>query len=420
MSTAPPASGMHKRLRRMTGRDPEERHRSASPLELLFDLTFVVAFGVAANEAAHFAAEGHWAVAIWGFLFAMMAIIWAWINYSWFASAFDTDDWLFRVLTMVQMVGVLVVALGIPTMFRSIDEGTVFANDVIVAGYVVMRLAMVAQWIRAAVQDPQRRKTAIRYATIVTASQVGWVSALLVRDISLALVIFFILAAIVLDFIGPVIAERTSPTPWHPHHIAERYGLFAIITLGEGVIGTVAAVSAVVDHQGWSKEAVLIIVAGTGLTFGMWWCYFMIPSGKVISLHRERSWGWGYSHGFLYTSIAATGAGLHVAAYQLEGVATIGPVATVLTVAIPVLVFGLSLFAIYTYLMQEFDPLHILLYAGMVGLLLLSVVLAGWGVDIGVCLIVAMLGPVVVVVGYETIGHRHQEVALERMVASAP
>ena len=41
------------RIRRMSGRDPYEPHRTATPLELLFDLTFVVAFGIAASEFAH-------------------------------------------------------------------------------------------------------------------------------------------------------------------------------------------------------------------------------------------------------------------------------------------------------------------------------------------------------------------------------
>jgi low temperature requirement protein LtrA len=418
MSTpAPPEAGMHKRLRRMTGRDPEERHRSASPLELLFDLTFVVAFGVAANEAARYAAEGHWAPAIWGFLFAMMATIWAWINYSWFASAYDTDDWLYRVLTMVQMVGVLVLALGIPVMFQSIDEGTRFANDIIVAGYVVMRLAMVAQWLRAAAQHPAGRRTALRYAAFVTASQVGWVTLLALRDAPLPLFIAAAAITVFLDFGGPSLAERGHPTPWHPHHIAERYGLLAIIALGEGVIGTVAAVSAVIGHQGWSREAILLVIAGTGLTFGMWWCYFTIPSGLVLARHRERSWIWGYTHAILFASIAATGAGLHVAAYQLEGEARIGMVAAVLTVVIPVLVFGLCVFALYAYLVRELDPFHFLLLGGMLAVLALSVFLAGQGVELGWCLIVAMLSPAVVVVGYETIGHRHGEAALARIAA---
>ena len=47
------------RLRRMSGRDPHEPHRVATPLELLFDLTFVIAFGVAASEFAHTLVTGH-------------------------------------------------------------------------------------------------------------------------------------------------------------------------------------------------------------------------------------------------------------------------------------------------------------------------------------------------------------------------
>ena len=43
----------------MSGRDPHEPHRVATPLELLFDLTFVIAFGVAASQLAHSLASGH-------------------------------------------------------------------------------------------------------------------------------------------------------------------------------------------------------------------------------------------------------------------------------------------------------------------------------------------------------------------------
>ena len=148
---------------------------SATPLELLFDLTFVVAFGVAGNEAAHLLAEGHWFAAVAGFAFAMFAVCWAWINFTWFASAYDTDDWVFRLLTMVQMVGVLVLALGLPPVFDSLDHGGYLDNGVMVAGYVVMRLAMVAQWLRAARQDPERRSTCLGYAAAITVAQVGWI-----------------------------------------------------------------------------------------------------------------------------------------------------------------------------------------------------------------------------------------------------
>ena len=53
-----------------------------------------------------------------GFCFATFAVSWAWINFSWFASAYDTDDWVYRLTTMVQMVGVLVLALGLPRHVR--------------------------------------------------------------------------------------------------------------------------------------------------------------------------------------------------------------------------------------------------------------------------------------------------------------
>ena len=100
---------VHRRTQ-MGGRDPHESHRAATPLELLFDLTFVVAFGIAADELARFVAEGHVGAGLAGFVFATFAISWAWINFTWFASAYDTDDWVFRLATMLQMVGVLVLA----------------------------------------------------------------------------------------------------------------------------------------------------------------------------------------------------------------------------------------------------------------------------------------------------------------------
>ena len=73
--------------RRFRGRDPEEHHRAATPLELLYDLTLVVAFGVAADELAHYVADDHVLAGVAGFASAAFAASWAWVNYSWFASA---------------------------------------------------------------------------------------------------------------------------------------------------------------------------------------------------------------------------------------------------------------------------------------------------------------------------------------------
>ena len=197
-------TGSHHRVR-MGGRDPAEEHRTATPLELLFDLTFVIAFGAAANELAHELAEGHAGAGLLGFAFATFGIAWAWGNFSWFASAYDTDDWVFRLATMVQMVGVLVLALGLPVMFSTIDEGTIVDNAVMVAGYVVMRVAMVFQWLRAARQDPDRRRACLTYATAISVAQVGWI-ALLVAHTSVLVTFVWAAALVLVELAGPLIA----------------------------------------------------------------------------------------------------------------------------------------------------------------------------------------------------------------------
>jgi low temperature requirement protein LtrA len=419
VTAAPPANetkdaGRQHRLRRMTGRDPREGHRGATPLELLFDLTLVVAFAQAGSETAHLIAEGHISAAIPAFAFVMFAVCWAWINFSWFASAFDTDDWFYRVTTMVQMVGVLVLALGIPDVFDSIDRGGPVDNGVVVAGYIVMRVAMLAQWIRVAVQDPAHRKVALGYVVTISVSQIGWTGALFL-ELPVAGFLPLALVLVGIELIGPILAERRDGgTPWHPHHIAERYGLLLIITLGEGILGTITAVAALVDHVGWSLEAGLVAVAGTGLTFGLWWNYFIVPSADVLEHHRHRSWGWGYGHIPLFASIAAIGAGVHVAAYVVEGEATIGVVGAVLATAIPVAIATLVYFVLYSYLLRGFDPFHVGLFIGTLVVLGVAVALAAQGLSLGWSLIVVMLAPVVTIVGFESIGHRHMAAALER------
>ena len=398
----------------MSGRDPHERHRAATPLELLYDLTFVVAFGQAADQFAHLLAEGHIAEGLAGFGFATFAICWAWINFSWFASAYDTDDWAFRVATMVQMVGVIILALGLPVMFHSIDEGRSIDNGVMVVGYVVMRVAMLFLWLRARRQDPARRRACTIYAATIGLTQVGWV-ALILAQLTTPVFAALGLLLVVAELAGPVLADRgEGATPWHAHHIAERYGLLAIIALGEGVIGTVASLSAVVEAQGWTVDAALVAVAGTGLTFGMWWTYFIIPSGEVLHAHRERAFPWGYGHIVLFGSIVATGAGLHVAAYYIGDESKLSATGTVLTVAVPLAVYLVSVFTLYTALVRVFDPFHLGLLAGTAVVLVASVLLATWGLPMSVCLVVLMLAPLVTVIGYETVGHRHQAEVLAR------
>ena len=404
-------------LRVMSGRDPAEAHRVATPLELLFDLTFVVAFGVAASELAHLLAEGHVRTGLIGFGFSIMLVCWAWVGFSWFASAYDTDDWVYRLLTMLQMVGVIILALGLPPMYASIDKGAHIDNRMVVAGYVVMRIALVALWIRAARQDPARRSICLTYAVTLSVSQIGWVGIMIVNA---SLPVTFLLVGVmtVVELSGPWYVEtRKGSAPWHAHHIAERYGLLTIIALGEGIVGTVASLSAEVAEGGWNVDAVLVAVAGIGLTFGMWWIYFVVPASHLLHADRRRAIRFGYSHIPLFGAIVGTGAGLHAAAYYIDHHSTLSSVGTVLAVAIPVGVYIGSIYLLFTLLVSEWDSFHTVLLVLTGAVLGGAVALAAAGVSMPVCLVIITLAPMVTILGFELIGHRHAVEVVNRRLA---
>jgi low temperature requirement protein LtrA len=352
---------------------------------------------------------------IGGFAFGSFAVSWAWLNYSWFASAYDTDDWVFRLATMVQMVGVIVLTLGLPQMFASIDHGDTLDNGVVVAGYVVMRVSMVFLWWQVSRHDPVHAPAARMYMLNVGVAQVGWVTlAILSLPIGTTFALCTLLYAI--EIAGPYYIEHRNPTPWHAHHIAERYGLLVIITLGEVILGTVAAINALVHGEaGWSVDAALLAVAGVGLAFACWWMYFAVPWAEPLVRHRERGFAFGYGHLVIFSALAAMGAGLHVAALALEGEAHVTDAGIVLSVAIPYAIYALAFYFIYSVVVRTSDPFHLGLMAGTAALLGLAILLASAGVAVSVCLLVVTLAPAVTVVGYETVGHRHIAEAFERM-----
>jgi low temperature requirement protein LtrA len=419
MGEAQQRSSLQHRLRPMTGRDPDEEHRAATPLELLFDLTFVIAFGIAANEFAHMLADNHVGAGVLAFSLATFAVCWAWINFSWFASAYDTDDWVYRLMTMVQMVGVIVMALGFPPMFASIEHGDHVDNRVMVAGYVVMRIALVGQWLRAAKQDPDRRPACLTYATWVAVAQLGWLAAL-VLNTSVAVTFVVVAVLIGIETLGPVLAEKKARTPWHPHHIAERYSLLTIIALGEGVVGTVASLSAVLSAQGWSFDSAFIVVAGIGLTFGMWWSYFVVPQAELLRAHPERSFWFGYLPIPMFGAIVATGAGLHAAAFYIEHHSKLDSVETVLAVAVPVGVYIASLYALYVAILRTVEAFHLLLLGLTMAVLGVAGWLAGAGFSMANCLLVVTLAPMVTVVGFEMVGHRHTAEVIAKTADRGP
>ncbi len=400
----------------MTGRDPHERGRVANSLELLFDLVFVISFAQAADGLADLIHHDNLAGGLIGFGFAMFASVWAWINYTWFASAFDTDDWLFRALTLLQMVGVVVLAVSIPQLFASLEDfgsgAGALDNTGIVIGYVIMRVAMLLQWLRVAVQSPAHRPTALRYAAALAIAQVGWVVLAFIETTPLVMLVGSVVLYSV-ELAGPVLAERRGATPWHAHHIAERYGLLMIIALGEGVVGTEVAVATVLETTGWSIEIIVLALAGLTITFSLWWLWFLTPAGDALHARRQRAFAWGYGHILVFAAVAAIGAGLHVAAYAIEDPAHADPARALIAVAAP-LSLTLIGFEVMRVLLLGWAHSRAETWAMIASVVILvgAILLVSAGVPLVVGLAIAGLAPVTQVVAEEIWGHRSRALAL--------
>ena len=316
----------------MRPRDSGEPNRAASSLELFFDLVFVVAVSIASAQLHDELREGRYD-GILSYAMVFFAIWWAWMNFSWFATSFDTDDWLYRIVTIVQMSGVLVLAAGIAPAYETGDF------TLVVIAYVVMRVAMITQWIRAAVASPEYRKTGIRYAVGIGIVQVLWVGFLFVPA-PVELPVFFVL--VIGELLVPVIAERPAATPWHPHHITERYSAFTLIVLGETVLASANAVIGAL-HEVESLAPLLSIAALTLIAAAsLWWIYFWPPHHRAIRTFRS-SLSYGYMHYFVLGSAAAFSVGIGLEVDLLTGIASIPPLVASFAVAIPIVVFLLGI-----------------------------------------------------------------------------
>ncbi|MYR26511.1 MULTISPECIES: low temperature requirement protein A [unclassified Streptomyces] len=289
--------------RPMAPREPAEEHRTATVLELFFDLCFVTAVAQAAAALEHEVTAGHTGHGVLGYALVFFAIWWAWMGFTWFASAYDTDDVPYRLLTLVQIAGALAVAAGARDALEHLDF------TVITWGYVVMRLAGVAQWLRAAAGDPERRTTCLRYAAGILVVQLGWLGRLALPD-DAGLWSFLVLAAA--ELAVPAWAERHAATTWHPHHIAERYGLFTLIVLGESITAAVATLRGLLDEHALG-DLLPVGVGGLLTVFSLWWLYFLRTEPKRLG-SLAAALRWGYGHYAVFASAAAVGAGFALAA----------------------------------------------------------------------------------------------------------
>jgi low temperature requirement protein LtrA len=275
----------------------KEKERHASWLELFYDLVFAVAIAQLGQHLSH-------DVSLTGFIEYVVLFVpvwWAWIGATFYATRFDVDDLVHRILILVQMGGAVALAVNIHVAFDKTSAGFAFS-------YVTIRVILIIEYLRAGREVAAARPLANKYCIGFSFSAIMWVASIFVPPHARFLIwMLAILSDVVVTIVVGRLNVNLSP---HTSHLPERMGLFVLIVLGETVFGLVIGLST----QEWSTPSVSGMGAGLTIAFGLWWIYFDTVDGSPIRAFRERKRtgiyiSWIYMHFPLVVSIAAMGDG---------------------------------------------------------------------------------------------------------------
>ncbi len=151
---------------------------------------------------------------------------------------------------------------------------------------------------------------------------------------------------VLIEMAVPVYAERAAGSTWHPHHIAERYGLLTLIVLGESILAATLAVQSALAAGQALAGLISLIIGGLLIVFSMWWVYFDRPVHDLLTTLRTAI-VWGYGHYVVFASAAAVGVGLAVSVDQITAHAKISATGAGFAVAIPVALYLTSLWLLH-------------------------------------------------------------------------
>ncbi|MCX7595018.1 MAG: low temperature requirement protein A [Fischerella sp.] len=278
--------------------EDSEQERHATWLELFYDLVFVVAITqLADNLYEHSSLSG-----FFGFVMLFVPIWWSWIGSVFYANRFDTDDLGHRLLTVAQMLAIAALSINV---HNGLDEGSVgFALS-----YAAVRAVLVVNYLRTIDGVVVARPLTVRLALGFALAAVIWlVSAFVPEPIRFALWGL----GLTVDFATPISAGQLHlQVPLHISHLAERFGLFTLIVLGESIIAVVDSIA----EQQWNIVLMLTAVFGLSIAFSLWWIYFECVDSSPIQRARAvgRVWiyhTWLYTHLPLAIGLTATGVGV--------------------------------------------------------------------------------------------------------------
>lgn len=246
---------------RLTTRREGER---VMPLELFFDLVFVLAITQCTALMAH---HPTWSGLAQGIL-VLGVLWWAWVGYAWLTSVIDPEQGAVRLAIFTAMAALLIVALCIPDAFGELGLPLALALG-------VFRFAHIVLFVLASPDDPDLRRsvdglavsTAVAIGLLILASFFDGVA----QGSLWALALFS-------DMVGPYFfgAEGRKLVP---RHFAERHGLIVLIALGESIVAIGVGAAGALDFA-----IGVVAVLGVALAAALWWAYFDVVA--LVSARR--------------------------------------------------------------------------------------------------------------------------------------
>lgn len=266
-----------------------EGHRHSTWSELFFDLAYVVVIGILGEELGlDLTPAGFLA-----FLVMFLPVMWSWGGFTVYNDRFDTPDLLHRALTFLQVLGVANLALN--------THGNAAG---FVEAYVVLRVLLIWQYVRAGRANPAVAALCRHYAAGYALAAACWV-ATLAAPAWLRPGVW--LVPIACDLLTPVTGRRLMlDSPLNPSHVPERFSLFTVILVGLAVAELIHGALG----RTFTPGLALADAAGLALVYALWWLYYDNLEGRSLQDTQRAGQIWIYAQTALCIGITVLGVAL--------------------------------------------------------------------------------------------------------------
>ncbi len=277
-----------------TATPAERQERHATWLELFYDLVFVIAIS---HLTTIFSSDLN-LISLSHFVFLFIPIWWAWTGHTMYANRFDLDETFDRVLTLMQVLGAIFMAVFIQSAL--LQDSYLFS-----CAYLFIRAILLAMYVRAYYTAPEFRPLTVRLVVGFGLGTLIWLGSVFVPP-----PIRFYLWGLswLIEFITPwTNRKKLQVAPIHNIHLPERFGLFVIIVLGESILRVTKAVSAI---ELWQFFTSVNAISGFILVVLIWWIYFDYIDRFITGKLEGTGLLYTYLHFFIYLGIVVLAVGI--------------------------------------------------------------------------------------------------------------